>query len=82
MEHFEISPREKGERLAPPLSHSQMRVLAHLEEVVCDGAPDDVEAREVDQSCLEELRHGKQTGLSICGRKIHALFAQFTTRTK
>ena len=55
-----------------------MRVLTHLEQVVCDRAPHDVEARKVDQSCLEKLRHGEQTGLSICGREVHALFAQFT----
>ena len=75
-------PGEKGERLAPPLSHSQMRMLAHLKEVVCDGAPHDVETGEVDQSGLEELGHGKQTRLSICGREVHTFFTQFTAGAK
>ena len=82
MQSVQLLPGEKGERFAPPLSHSQMRMLAHLKEVVCDGAPNDVETDEVDQSGLEELGHGKQTRLSICGREVHAFFAQFAGKKR
>ena len=82
MQTVQLLLGEKGERLASPLSHSQMRMLAHLKEVVCDAAPHDVETGEVDQSGLEELGHGKQTRLSICGRKVHAFFAQFAGKKR
>ena len=73
-------PRQIGKGLTAPLTHAQMGMLADQEQVRGDGSPHHVQAVEVDQGRLHELRDRKQRWLPICRGQIHAFARQLTKR--